>query len=82
MLGRDTLFIIGAGAGHDIEMPMGEKLATMIADNVNVVIEDHGRTKRSGDDTMIDALRIVTRNEHPAKDVNRIFTPVDGSMKG
>lgn len=73
MLGRETLFIIGAGAGHDIEMPMGEKLASTIAANLNIVFEDFGQKKRSGHDTMIDALRLVARQDNPSGDVNPYF---------
>jgi hypothetical protein len=35
MLGRETLFIIGAGAGFDVNMPVGTRLATEIAEETN-----------------------------------------------
>lgn len=45
MLGRRTLFIIGAGAGFDIQMPMGDKLARWIAEYVKISFEDGYRKK-------------------------------------
>ena len=67
MLGRETLFIIGAGAGHDISMPMGEQLARLIADYLNISFESY-TTKKSGNDLTVEALRLLA-NQHSA-DVN------------
>ena len=35
MLDRPTVFVIGAGAGFDIDMPLGDKLADLIAEAVS-----------------------------------------------
>lgn len=71
MLQRKTLFIIGAGAGFDIKMPMGEKLARIIADDVNIRFEDF--SKRSGNDRIIEALQLLARQTNPRTDVNLYF---------
>ena len=70
MLGRETLFIIGAGAGFDIKMPMGDKLARVIAGYLNIRFEN-GYRKTSGNDLAIEALRLLA-NENKA-DVNSYY---------
>jgi len=35
MLNKQTVFVIGAGAGFDVDMPVGNKLATEIAEETN-----------------------------------------------
>jgi hypothetical protein len=71
MLGRETLFIIGAGAGFDINMPMGDKLAHLIAEYVNIKFEG-GVHKTSGNDLTMDALRLVAN--HHRTDVNQYYS--------
>ncbi|MGY8678576.1 hypothetical protein Q2941_12315 [Bradyrhizobium sp. UFLA05-153] len=46
MFNRKTLFVIGAGAGHDIGLPVGRQLAEDIADRTRVVL-DHGQIGRT-----------------------------------
>jgi predicted cation transporter len=50
-----TLFVIGAGAGFDIGMPVGEKLSGEIAKKLNIKFES-GVRKVSGDDNIMAAL--------------------------
>lgn len=49
MFNRKTLFVIGAGAGHDIGVPAGRQLAEDIALRTQVVL-DHGQLGRSTHD--------------------------------
>lgn len=52
---KQTVFVIGAGAGVDIGMPTGEALSNQIAQKVNIRFE--GGVKRIGGDAeMVDAL--------------------------
>jgi hypothetical protein len=71
MLGRETLLIIGAGAGFDIQMPMGDKLARSIAEYLNISFED-GRRKGSNDLTA-EALRLLAKHDDPRADANPYY---------
>src|SRR5882672_3281259 len=75
MLGRETLFIIGAGAGFDIKMPMGEKLAFDIAQYLNISFSD-GYQKTSGNDLTTEALRLLAKakQDDPRADPNPYFS--------
>lgn len=72
MLGRRTLFIIGAGAGFDIQMPMGDKLARRIAEYVNISFED-GYRKRSGNDLTAEAIKLLAREADHRADPNPYY---------
>lgn len=72
MLGRRTLFIIGAGAGFDIQMPMGDKLARRIAEYVNISFED-GYRKKSGNDLTAEALKLLAREADHRADPNPYY---------
>jgi hypothetical protein len=71
MLGRETLLIIGAGAGFDINMPMDAELASSIAGHVNIAFEDN--RKRSGNDLTMEALRILAKLDDPRADPNPYY---------
>ena len=49
MFNRRTLFIVGAGAGYDIGMPIGTKLAEIVAKKVDIELDEFDRpTNRDG----------------------------------
>jgi hypothetical protein len=60
MLQDPTVFIIGAGAGADVGMPVGDTLSAEIASKVDIRYED-GTRLVSGDDDIIDILRAMAR---------------------
>lgn len=70
MLSRKTLLIIGAGAGFDIEMPLGVELARRIAGHLNIRFDEWGQRKVTGNDLTLAALRLLARNDQPRADVN------------
>ncbi|HNB26580.1 MAG TPA: hypothetical protein PLR41_06470 [Alphaproteobacteria bacterium] len=74
MFKRKTLFIVGAGAGYDIRMPIGTKLAEVVANKVHIELDDFDRPTsaesarilqyatngdHSKDQIMVDAGRII-----------------------
>jgi hypothetical protein len=59
MLDRDTVFVIGAGAGFDIDMPLGDKLADQIADSLNFEIDGQGL--RTGSSKILVALQRIAQ---------------------
>jgi hypothetical protein len=54
LLRRRTLFVIGAGTGAGMNMPVGDQLSSTIAGYVNVTFEE-GRRK-TGDEMLMDRL--------------------------
>jgi len=48
MLDKPTVFVIGAGAGFDIGMPLGDDLADLIASGVSFYYEQGNLTKGNG----------------------------------
>jgi hypothetical protein len=50
MFNRKTLFVIGAGAGHDIKVPAGRQLAEDIARRTEVILDDTHRLSRGAPD--------------------------------
>jgi hypothetical protein len=67
MIRRKTLFVIGAGAGAEIGMPLGDKLSGTISDKLNIRFGS-GNEQISGDHGIMDALRIIAAEEK--SDVN------------
>jgi hypothetical protein len=53
MFNRKTVFVVGAGAGFDIGMPIGTKLAEIVADKVNVQTDEFGKHTRRGDANLL-----------------------------
>jgi hypothetical protein len=43
MLEHFTVFVIGAGAGDGLNMPLGDQLSAAIAEAVNFYFEEGGR---------------------------------------
>jgi hypothetical protein len=46
---KRTLFIVGAGAGYEIGMPVGVNLATIIANKMDIKFNEWGYEQKSGD---------------------------------
>jgi hypothetical protein len=61
MLDRPTVFVIGARAGFDIEMPLGDKLADLIAEAVSFYYEKGHLVK--GNLEMAQALQRISQNK-------------------
>jgi hypothetical protein len=57
-----TVFILGAGAGTDIDMPVGNKLSDAIADRLNFRF-DAGRLEH-GDGLIIEAIRPIAKSRN------------------
>lgn len=66
MIKRPTVFVLGAGAGVDIGMPVGETLSKSIANKLNIKFENGMQT--SGDPEIMAALRTIARRNQA--DVN------------
>jgi hypothetical protein len=57
MIRTKTVFVIGAGAGFDIGMPLGDALSNLIASKLNIKF---GLDKQeSGDEEIMQALKII-----------------------
>ncbi|QOG21735.1 hypothetical protein [Bradyrhizobium sp. SEMIA] len=65
MFNRKTLFVIGAGAGHDIGVPAGRQLAEDIAQRTRVSIQ-YGQLQRNTADEGL-ALSFFERGDDAAK---------------
>jgi hypothetical protein len=59
MLRQPTVIVVGAGAGVDIDMPVGSVLSGTIASKLNIRFDAGQRV--SGDDIIADALRRVAK---------------------
>jgi hypothetical protein len=59
MLRRPTVVVIGAGAGVDIDMPLGSALSTTIAAKLNIRFDLY--EQRSGDHNVTAALRRIAK---------------------
>ena len=61
MFSVQTVFVIGAGAGKDIGMPVGSELSAVIAAKLNIKHKDGGRQLASGDYEISEALRQIAK---------------------
>jgi hypothetical protein len=52
--------VIGAGAGFDIGMPLGDKLSTIIASKLNIKFGQGGFKQESGDQEIMQALQVMS----------------------
>jgi hypothetical protein len=50
-----TLFVVGAGAGFDIDMPLGSKLSDIIAKKLDIKFDFNKQI--SGDSKIVEVLR-------------------------
>lgn len=71
MFNRKTLFIVGAGAGHDIGLPVGRKLAEQIASRTAIAV-DHGRLTKATADVDL-ALSFFERGDQKANEYFNAF---------
>ncbi len=62
MLPRKTLFVIGAGAGADIGMPLGDALSAEIARKTDIQFELGERGQISGDPSLMNTLRQIAKD--------------------
>ncbi|MGY4473746.1 hypothetical protein [Bradyrhizobium sp. USDA 3364] len=61
MFNTSTVFIIGAGAGVEINMPVGSALSSTIADKTHIKYKDFGHDLASGDAAIANALKRITK---------------------
>ena len=61
MFSIPTVFIIGAGAGKEVGMPVGSELSAEIAKKLDIKHKDGGRELMSGDYEISVALRRITK---------------------
>src|SRR4051794_16871435 len=61
MFDRKTVFIIGAGAGVEIDMPVGSQLSRTIADKTYIRHKDFGPELLTGDYAVSNALKRITK---------------------
>jgi hypothetical protein len=80
MLHVPTVFVIGAGAGADIDMPLGSRLTDLIASKVNINY-GHTNTRLSGDETTDITLRRIAQTEK-LNNANALFGAGRAIAKG
>jgi hypothetical protein len=64
MFPTPTVFIIGAGAGKDIGMPVGSELSLEIAEKLNIKHKDHSQELSSGEPELSSALRRLAKERN------------------
>jgi hypothetical protein len=62
MLEHFTVFVIGAGAGDGLNMPLGDQLSAAIAEAVNFYFEEGGRALTRGQPRIAQAVRQLARS--------------------
>jgi hypothetical protein len=58
-----TVFIVGAGASQEVNLPTGAKLTETIADMLDLRFDQWGSEQVSGDRQLVEALRQFTRGD-------------------
>lgn len=70
MPNKNTLYIIGAGASSEVNLPTGEKLKDEISSSLDIRFND-GYSQSSGDRVIAQALRLYVQScDPPSKDIN------------
>ena len=64
MFSVPTIFIIGAGAGKEIGMPVGRELSATIAKELDIKHKNFGPELSSGDYEISTALRRIAKVKH------------------
>ncbi|MBL8340573.1 MAG: hypothetical protein JNL30_03810 [Rubrivivax sp.] len=65
-----TVFVLGAGASKEANLPLGSELKAKIASALDIRFE-HGSQKVSGDDEITTALRLAAQSATPpSRDIN------------
>lgn len=68
-----TVYVIGAGASNEVDLPIGTKLKEEIARILNFRFDDGGHMK-GGDRVVADALDVAaSQNTPPSRDINPYF---------
>ncbi len=68
MFKKKTVFVVGAGASKEVDLPVGDELKNSIAGKVNIGFND-GYTQSSGDKKITEALRGIVQ-ERGGRDIN------------
>lgn len=63
MRGQKTVLILGAGASKGFGLPLGDGLKAIIAKDLRISFDDFGRSLESGSYEIVDALRILVRDQ-------------------
>lgn len=64
MFQSNTVFVLGAGASHELGLPLGYELAKIISKKLDIRFEDTGRPKSTGGDyPLYEAVRGKFRSE-------------------
>ena len=66
---KKTLYILGAGASREANLPTGNQLKTEIANFLDIKFED-GRAQTSGDRDITEALRIYVKQAEDHNNIN------------
>jgi hypothetical protein len=61
MFSVPTVFVIGAGAGVEIEMPVGSELSREVGEKLNITHKDHGSELKSGDAYIAAAMHRIAK---------------------
>lgn len=70
MPNKNTLYIVGAGASSEVNLPTGDKLKNEISSSLDIRFND-GYSQSSGDRVITQALRLyVESNNFPSRDIN------------
>lgn len=60
-MNRSTVFVIGAGASKEADLPTGDELKEKISDLLNMRFNDFGSRLESGDNVIVGSLRLHAR---------------------
>lgn len=66
---QKTLFVIGAGASKEANLPVGTELKKLISNVLDIRFDEFGSRRISGDQIICDAFRVAVHNE-PSSDIN------------
>jgi hypothetical protein len=75
MRNPNTLFIVGAGASCEADLPNGKKLIDIIASKLNYQLANGSRRQGHGGDDILDIFQQETRTREGS---NHIFKPRGG----
>ncbi|UZE46992.1 hypothetical protein ONR75_18480 [Rhodopseudomonas sp. P2A-2r] len=64
MLKRNTVFVVGAGASKEFDLPVGSELALSISDKLNVKFDDWGQKIIAGDRPLFENLSRSNRGNN------------------
>jgi hypothetical protein len=80
MLRVPTVLVIGAGAGADVYMPLGDRLSQIVGEKLHITFEEGGR-QASGDSVIMEAMRKhAAANKQNANLYRRVAFNVAGGI--